>query len=112
VLLYDFNWGLVEQRLLKAAQRSGRSPPEPLLNKPVLDQGLRVYLDAFYDLNSERHHGMGYMRIPHSKIREYGVFYGYDEEQLYNLLLYIPRMDNAFIKVLQEKHDGEAKRSG
>ena len=111
-MLYDFKWGLVEERLLKEAKRSGRRPPEPLLNKPKLDQGLKIYLDAFYDLNSERHHGMGYMRIPHSKVREYGEFYGFDEEQMYNLLFYIPRMDNEFIKALQERHDGDSKRSG
>lgn len=109
MLLYDLKWGLVEERLLKEARRSGRTPPEPLLHKPLLDMGLKMYLDAFYDLNTERHHGMGYMRIPHSKIREHGLFYGFDEEQMHNLLFYITHMDTAFIKALKEKHDGESK---
>ena len=72
-------------------------------NKPVLLPGLELYLQAFLDLNSERNHNFGLMRIPWSSIKNYADHYNFNEEQTENLFYFINRMDNANLKELSKK---------
>ena len=66
------------------------------------------YFDAFFDLDSERSHGMGYTRIPWTSIAEYAMFYSLDEDQTERLFTHIKAMDAAYIKRLAA--DADAKK--
>jgi hypothetical protein len=81
-------------------QRDGVAPPQVLRVQPRLPVGLVMYLEAFYELDSERvytvtMHGSWPGRIPWSKIISYAVHYGMDDEET---LFFIRKMDDAFIE--------------
>lgn len=78
--------------------------------EPVLNYGLEFYLDAFMDLDSERSHGMGWMRIPWHCTWQYGLAYDLDTEQMDDLVYFISRMDAAHITRLEEKREAAKHR--
>jgi hypothetical protein len=60
-----------------------------------------MYLEAFYELDTERSHSMGgFARIPWSSIVRYGSYYNYDVAEL---LFFIRRMDDAHIAQLASR---------
>jgi hypothetical protein len=76
-------------------QRDGVAPPQVLSSQPRLPVSLVMYLEAFYELDTERSIGPGVMgRIPWSKIILYGEHYGFDLDEL---VFFIRKMDDAFI---------------
>ena len=81
-------------------KRDGIPIPEDLSNAPTLPLSLVGYLDAFYELDTERHHGQGLMRIPWSAIVRYGQYYGYNVDEL---LFFIRRMDDAHLENMRKK---------
>lgn len=95
--------GGLEQRLIKEARQAGNPIPDRIKNKPILKDGLEIYLDAFFDLDTERSHGMGLTRIPQSKVREYAKDHGWDKEQAYNLSYFVTFMDAEHLKRLEAK---------
>ena len=84
-------------------QRDGIDVIGDIAEKPELQRNLLGYLDAFYDLDTERHHGNGLMRIPWSKIVGYAEFYGMNVEET---VFFVRKMDDAHIKHLSEKTGG------
>jgi hypothetical protein len=85
-------------------ERDGVAVPQVLTEQPVLPIGLVMYLEAFYELDSERSHSMGALaRIPWSKIISYGKHYGYDTEEL---LFFIRKMDDAHLEQLASSRTG------
>jgi hypothetical protein len=77
-------------------KRDGIEIPEDIATQPILPSNLIGYLDAFYDLDTERSHGQhGLTRIPWSKITRYGEFYRYDLDELH---FFIRRMDDALLE--------------
>lgn len=78
--------------------------PDCVLNKPKLHIGLSIYLDAFFDLDSERSIGMVQGRIPWSKIVMYAQYNSFDEEQSDNLIYFIKKMDTAYLKRSEKKN--------
>ena len=76
-------------------RRDGIEIPEDIKKQPTLPANLLGYLDAFYDLDTERNHGQGLARIPWSKITYYGEFYRYDLDELH---FFIRRMDDALLE--------------
>ena len=76
----------IEQNIAKQAYRAGAPIPDRILNAPVLREGLQIYLQAFFDLDTERNHGMGLMYIPWSKIKNYAEFYNFSFEETQDLL--------------------------
>lgn len=92
-----------EQNIAKQCYAIGQPLPERIANAPVLVMGLELYLQAFFDLDSQRSHGMGLTRIPWTAIRDYAVAFEFDERQTEDLFYYIKMMDAANLKQLDEK---------
>lgn len=108
--------GADEERRIEQAERAGVPIPDVILNKPELYVGLQLYLDAFFELDSERNHGQGVMAIPLSRVRDYANAHEFDEEQTADLIYFIRIMDTDHLKRLTEKHkaavEAAAKRKG
>lgn len=92
--------------MVETAIRNRLPLPNPILNAPQLFQGLEVYLQAFFDLDSERSHSMGLTPIPWSSIVRYAEYQQLDSEQTEDLLYYVRAMDNWNLNRL----DAESKR--
>jgi hypothetical protein len=89
-------------------ERDGVAPPQVLTEQPRLPVGLVMYLEAFYELDTERvhtvtMHGMSVARIPWSRIVGYGQHYGYDVDEL---LFFIRKMDDAHLEQLASRQGG------
>lgn len=97
--------GQVEQDILPQILRSGGQIPERILNAPTLTQGLEVFLQAFFDLDTERNHSMGLQKIPWSKIVQYAEFKGLGKEQTEMMVYFIKRMDSEHLKRLEKKQE-------
>jgi hypothetical protein len=78
-------------------QRDGIAPPEVLVVQPKISVGLLMYLEAFYELDTERNHGMSLARIPWSSIMAYADRYQYDGDEM---LFFIRKMDDAWLEKL------------
>lgn len=81
----------------------GQPLPDKIANAPELYQGLQLFLQAFFDLDSERSHGMGITMIPWSAIHFYGNANEFSEEQKEDLVYFIRKMDVAHTNKLSEK---------
>lgn len=102
-MLYVLELGSTERDIAKQALRSGMQIPDRIKNAPVLRFGLQFYLQAFFDLDSERSQGFGLGRIPWLAIKSYAVFYELDEEQSDCLIYFIRAMDSAHLKNVEAK---------
>lgn len=96
--------GDVEQTIARQAIRAGQPIPERIANSPELYVGLELFLNAFFDLDSERQTGYVIGPIPWSKIREYAVAYEFDEDLAEDLFYYVKALDNSHMKRLENKH--------
>lgn len=89
----------IEQAVTKMASRLGKPTPSRFVDKPVLFHGANLYLQAFFDLDSERSQGYGTVgRIPWSAIQHYVTVVGLSYEQECNLHFLIKRMDAAHME--------------
>jgi len=84
--------GGVRSGLADQMKRDGVELPDNIANQPVLQGNLIGYLDAFYELDTERDHGMVPGPIPWSSIVAYGDRYGFDVEEL---VYFIRQLDEA-----------------
>lgn len=104
----------MEQNIVKQAIRAGDVIPERILNAPKITNGLQLYLQAFFDLDSERTHGFSLSHIPWSAINEYAKTYDFDEEQKEDLLYFIRCLDRVYLDRLEKKQPkskpGKGKR--
>lgn len=71
--------------------------------------GLQLYLDAFFDLDSERSHVQGVTAIPQSRVRDYAKAYEFDEEQTADLQYFIRIMDTDHMKRVAAKQKAAAE---
>lgn len=95
--------GDTDQLIVAQALRTGRPIPDRILNAPELNLGLQLYLDAFFDLDSERSHSVGLTAIPWTSIKQYAEAWEFDEEQTCKLFFFIKKMDAAHLKRLEHK---------
>lgn len=95
------------QGIIRQLIKDGKPLPEWYTNAPTLPSSLNLYLQAFFDLDSERSYGFGPGPIPWGAIAGYASIYKFDEEQSANLVYYIKRMDAAFLKYQRDKTDKE-----
>lgn len=77
--------------------------PDRIVNAPELRIGLQLYLQAFFDLDSERTHAFNPTPIPWTAIKEYATAHELDEEQTDDLFYFVKRMDNEHLNRLQAK---------
>ena len=95
--------GPIEQNIAKQAMRSGEGLPERIANAPELRIGLNLYLQAFFDLDSERSHALAPTPIPWLSISEYGKVFEFSEEQTEDLFYFVKIMDSEHLKRLTKK---------
>ena len=95
--------GPIEQNIAKQAARAGKPLPDKIANAPNLKIGLILFLDAFFDLDSDRVYGKGLNPIKRIDIESYAKFYNFDTEQTEDLFYFIRKMDNAFLSFLEKK---------
>lgn len=96
--------GKIEQNIAKQAVRHGQPIPNRILEAPELVPGLQLYLDAFYELDSERSYGFGAGPIPYTIILSYATTYELDAEQTEDLIYFVRRMDAAHLERMAEKN--------
>lgn len=84
-----------EQNLSKQAIRAGQPIPARILNAPQLNVGLELFLNAYFDLDTERQTGFSVGPIPWSKIREYANAYDFDTDLTDDLFYFIKQLDAA-----------------
>lgn len=95
--------GSSEVQFAKQAMREGKALPDRIQNAPELLPGLYLYIQAFYDLDSERSHDFGFRKIPFTSIMNYAKAFEFDEEQTEDLIYLIKHMDSAYIERLEKK---------
>lgn len=92
-----------EQTISKQAIRAGQPIPARIANAPELHIGLELFLNAFFDLDTERQAGFSVGPIPWSKIKEYAVAFEFDEDITEDLFYFVKQLDNAHMKRLESK---------
>jgi hypothetical protein len=108
-LLYILEVKSIEQNILKQAIRFGQPIPERIINAPELRLGLRLYFNAFFDLDAERSHALALTPIPWTSIMHYARAYELDEEQTEDLVYFIRYMDNVNLDRLRKKNPSPSK---
>jgi hypothetical protein len=99
--------GPIEQSIIKQHLKSGQPIPERIQNAPELIEGLNLYLIAFFELDSERQSSLGYAPIPWSAIKDWGLFYDLDDEQMATLYSCIRAMDKANSDYVKSQSDSK-----
>jgi len=92
-----------EQSIAKQAMRAGQPLPDRIANAPELQLGLQLYLQAFFDLDSERSHGQGLTSIPWTSIASYAIAFEFDNDQTEDLYFFVRRLDSEHLKKLAAK---------
>lgn len=99
--------GPIEQSIAKQAMRAGNPLPKRIAEAPELRPDLALYLQAFFDLDSERNHSLAPTAIPWSKIKDYAVTYEFSEEQTEDLLFFIRQMDSEHLQRIAKQMKGK-----
>lgn len=103
--------GEVEESIIKQSANNNQPLPERILNKPQLHKGLTLFLEAFYELSSDRQTGLGVGYIPFTAIKSYADEYGFEGEQREDLFYFVREIDKAIVKLLKSsKPDGERSK--
>lgn len=102
--------GGVEQNLARQAMRARQPLPTRIANAPRLHIGLELYLEAFFELDSERQQGFGPSRIAASAIRSYAAVNDFDEVQTATLHYCIGQMDAAHLKRMDSIREAKSKQ--
>lgn len=108
-MFYVLELGEIEQNLVKQAIREGQPIPERIANRPTIEPGSELYLQAFFDLDSERSHQYNYTSIPFLAIVNYASYLGVDAETADDLVYYVREIDREHIERLKKK---EPNRNG
>lgn len=77
----------------------------PIIDKwPVLQYGLELYMEAFYELNSDRPSAFsGLNSIPFSSICKFAEVYNLRGEDFEDLRFFIRKLDNLYLDWHEEK---------
>lgn len=102
-MLYTVQDGGTERTIL-AQLRPHEDIPDRILNAPELFEGSQFFLDAFWNLDSERSLGFGHKgRIYWCSIKEYALTYNLTIEEFDRLVYMITEMDIAYLNYLGEE---------
>lgn len=99
--MYLLDMAPIEQSIAKQAMRAGQPLPNRIANAPELRNGLQLFIQAFFDLDSERSHAWAPVAIPWTSIMSYARAFDFDEEQTEDLFYLIKQMDAEHLKRLQ-----------
>lgn len=93
----------LEARLRQEAKRFKDSPlPERVKNKPKLFLGNALFLNAWFELDTERERGK-FQPISRRMAFQYAEDYEFSEEQRDDLWFYINKMDREFLEWFKKK---------
>jgi hypothetical protein len=98
--------GPKEQEIIRACFAMRMPLPDRIRNAPQLWFGLELYLDAFYELNTDRPSGWGVMPIPWSVIKDYALAHDFDDDQTERLFVHVRALDSVFREYHDKKRDG------
>lgn len=90
----------VEKKIREEARRFKEPLPKRMQNKPDLFFGNALFLNAWFDLDSERKRPE---KITRSMCFQYAVDYELDSEQQEDLWFYIQRMEAEFLEFWKKK---------
>lgn len=90
----------VGDALQSQMERDGAAVPDKITNQPKLASNLVVFLEAYYELDTERHHGQAFMRIPWSSIVAYADRHFLDEDET---VYFIRSLDDAHLADMRKK---------
>lgn len=90
--------------------RGGQPIPEFIKNKPELEPGLEVYLNAYLDLDSERTHAFGPAGIPVTSMLHYAKAFNFDEDQQDDLVYFLRAMDSENLKRVKKLQKGNGDK--
>jgi hypothetical protein len=93
-----------EQTIAKQAVRAGQAIPARIANAPELHVGLELFINAFFDLDSERQASFSIGPIPWSRIKEYANAFSFDDEIQEDLFYFIKKMDNAHLERIEKQN--------
>lgn len=102
--------GSVPESVKKQMLKFNGSIPDSYKNKP-LRSDLIFFIDAFFDLETERQNSFSIGYIPWSKIIEYGLFCKLEGRSLDRFVFLIRQLDNEYVAYKREKEKRDAKRS-
>ena len=103
--------GPIEQTLARQSYQMRLPLPDKIANAPELFNGLEIYLQAFFDLDTERSHSMGVTMIPWNAIKSYAVAYEFSSDQTDDLIHFIRKMDIAHTTKIQNRAKANAAQS-
>lgn len=103
MLLYNLAFGQHERAIARQSAQAREPLPERIANAPQLFEGLELYHNAFFDLDTTRNHSNGFTRISILDTKDYAEAWEFDEEQTAMLLYLVPRMDTELITYLKSK---------
>lgn len=103
--------GKIERTIIKQCLLSGEPIPDSIENAPQLMLGLELYLQAFFDLDSERDTSQEVIPvIKWSSIKNYAEAFDFDEEQTESLFKHIRKMDLAHLERINKKRKQKPKK--
>lgn len=102
--------GAVEKTIALQSMRANEQLPDRIAEAPELQDGLFLFLQAFFDLDNERHHGLGPMPIPFRAMVEYATFHEFDDDQFNALIHHMRYMDADHLKRIAAKQERAQKK--
>jgi hypothetical protein len=91
---------------------AGEALPAHIAEPPELIAGLDLFLDAFFELDTERNHSFDFMRIPWSSVIAYCNEYAIENEQRDDMIYFILRIDEAHINRLVRRREQNKEGNG
>lgn len=94
----------MEQSLKRQLKNAGETEALAELEaKPKVTRELLFWHNAYFELDTERSHGMGLTRIPRSRVIGYGRECGMRGTELYEFARIIRRADDAYLAELAKQ---------
>lgn len=102
-MLYSLKHSKYEKKVIQDCLRGHRPLPDVIKNAPELYAGLEFTYAAFLDLSGDRPLGWTPGPIPWSSIMDYAKAHELSGEETEDLLFFIRRMDDAFLRYHESK---------
>lgn len=96
--------------IIRQCLQSGDPIPDKIANAPAPRDDLKLYWNAFFDLDTTRSHSNGPVAISILSMFEYCEYYGLDEYQRETLIFLVKAMDAAHIKRITREMNSKSKR--
>ena len=84
--------------------------PSRIANAPTIPEFMEFYLDAFYELTTDRQIGFGEGPIPHRSISDYCSKLLLDDDEERDFVYFIRLMDNSYLKYRNKQSKKKPKK--